>query len=110
MDAHLRESGSLVVPQESIRPTAVEARDGYRIWLSYSDGAAGEVDLSHLAGGGVFAAWNDRARFAGVHIADYDAIAWDNELELCPDALYMQLTGKSLTDVMPQAPAVLDDA
>ena len=88
--------------QAHIRPTAVEPRDGYRIWLSYSDGAAGEVDLSHLAGRGVFAAWNDRARFAAVHITDHDAIAWDNELELCPDALYMQLTGKSLADVMPQ--------
>lgn len=110
MDGYLREPGSLLMPQESIRPTAVEPRDDYRIWLSYSDGAAGEVDLSQLAGRGVFAACNDRAHFASVHIIDYDAVAWDNELELCPDALYMQLTGKSLTDVMPQALAVLDDA
>ena len=84
------------MPQTPIRPTAVEPREGYRIWLRYSDGTAGEVDLSHLAGSGVFTAWNDRARFAAVHITDYDAIAWDNELELCPDALYMQLTEKSL--------------
>ena len=110
MDAPLPETWNVVMPQQSIRPTAVEPRDSYRLWLCYSDGAAGEVDLSHLAGGGVFAAWNDRARYASVHITDYDAIAWDNELELCPDALYMQLTGKSLTDVMPQALAVLDDA
>ncbi|MCY3749314.1 MAG: DUF2442 domain-containing protein [Chloroflexi bacterium] len=98
------------MPQAPIRPTVVEPRDGYRIWLSFSDGAAGEVDLSHLAGSGVFAAWKERDRFADVHITDYDAIAWDNELELCPDALYMQLTGKSLADVVPQALAVLDDA
>ena len=65
--------------------------------------------MSHLAGSGVFAAWNDRARFAGVHITDYDAIAWDSELELCPDAVYMQLTGKPLADVMPQALEVLDE-
>ena len=37
-----------------IQPTEVEARDGYRIWLRYQDGTAGEVDLSHLAGKGVF--------------------------------------------------------
>ena len=78
----------------SIRPTAVEAREGYRIWLRYSDGSDGEVDLSHLAGGGVFEAWNDRACFEAVRITEYDAIAWGEELELCPDALYMQLTGK----------------
>lgn len=39
-----------------IRPTEVKAREGYRIWLRYSDGSAGEVDLSHLAGRGVFKA------------------------------------------------------
>ncbi len=93
-----------------VRPTAVEPRDGYRIWLRYSDGAAGEVDLSHLAGRGVFEAWNDRACFEGVRITEYDAVAWSEELELCPDALYMQLTGKSLAEVMPGALAVMEDA
>ena len=39
-----------------IRPTEVESREDYRIWLRYSDGAAGEIDLSHLAGRGVFRA------------------------------------------------------
>ena len=48
---------------ELVQPTAVEPREGYRIWISYADGPAGEVDLSHLAGRGVFAAWNDRAHF-----------------------------------------------
>ena len=33
-----------------IRPTAVAPREGYRIWLRYSDGVSGEVDLSHPAG------------------------------------------------------------
>ena len=35
-----------------IRPIAVEARKRFRIWLRYSDGAAGEIDLSHVAGRG----------------------------------------------------------
>ena len=94
----------------SIRPTAVAPRDGYRIWLRYSDGSAGEVDLSHLAGAGVFEAWNDRACFEAVHITEYDAVAWDEDLELCPNALYLQLTGKSLADVMPRIASVLDNA
>ena len=86
------------------------ARDGYRVWLDYSDGSSGEVDLSHLAGAGVFEAWNDRACFEAVYITEYDAIAWNEELELCPDALYMQLTGKSVGEVMPQAASVRDYA
>ena len=93
-----------------VRPTAVEPRDGYRIWLRYSDGAAGEVDLSHLAGCGVFEAWTDPACFKAVRITEYDAVAWSEELELCPDALYMQLTGKSLAEVMPRALAFRNDA
>ncbi len=93
-----------------IRPTEVEPRNGYRIWLRYSDGSAGEIDLSHLAGRGVFEAWKNRAFFETVHIAPPGAIAWGEDLELCPDALYMQLTGKSVEEVMPGARSLLADA
>ena len=84
-----------------IRPTEVEPRDGFSIWLRYSDGAAGEIDLSHLAGRGVFKAWNDRACFETVHVGLDGGITWGEDLELCPDALYLQLTGKSVAEVMP---------
>ena len=68
----------------ALQPTVVEAREGHRIWLRYPDGSAGEVDLSHLAGDGVFEACNDRACFEAVHTTEYDAIAWGEELELAP--------------------------
>lgn len=83
------------------RPTEVQARGGYRLWLQYSDGSAGEVDLSHLVGRGVFTAWKDPERFELVHIAPHGAITWDDDLELCSDALYLALTGKSAEEVMP---------
>ena len=86
---------------DPVRPVAVEPRDGYRIWLRYADGAEGEVDLSHLVGKGVFAAWRDQDFFAGVHIAAGDGIAWSEELDLCPDALYLQISGKSPEDIWP---------
>ena len=82
-----------------LRPTHVEARERYRIWLRYSDGTAGEIDLSHLAGRGVFAAWQEPGDFERVHVAPHRAIAWDGDLELCPDALYMELTGKSFNEL-----------
>ena len=41
---------------ELVQPIKVEAREGYRVWLEYAAGAAGDLDL-------------------------------------CPDALYMELTG-----------------
>ena len=82
-----------------IRPVEVEARDGYRLWLRYSDGVSGELDLSHLVGRGMFAAWVEPANFKNAHIAEHRAIAWDEEIELCPDALYMEITGKALEDL-----------
>ncbi|MCY3646892.1 MAG: DUF2442 domain-containing protein [Chloroflexi bacterium] len=82
-----------------LEPTQVQARDGYRLWLRYSDGATGEIDLSRLAGKGVFVAWNEPGCFERVRIAPHRAIAWDDDLELCADALYLELTGKSFDEL-----------
>lgn len=95
---------------ELVQPTAVEPRDGYRIWIRYSDGPEGEIDLSHLAGRGVFAVWDDRSYFEKVHVTEHRSIAWDDQIELCPDALYMQLTGMTVEELMPGARSVAVDA
>jgi predicted aspartyl protease len=89
-----------------IHPTAVAPLEGYRIWLRYSDGVAGEVDLSDLAGRGVFSAWDDRTSFEAVRLDSYGAITWGADIDLCPDALYMRLTDKSAAEAMsePQVP------
>ena len=92
------------------RPTEAEPREGHRIWLRYSDGASGEVDLSHLAGRGVFKAWNTRVCFESVHSASNGAIAWDENIELCPDAIYLRLTGKAVEELMPRVRDLMVDA
>ena len=83
------------------RPVEVQARPNHRIWLRYDDGAEGVVDLADLAGRGVFKAWDDLAFFDAVRIAPYGAIAWGEEIDLCPDALYLRLTGKREGEVFP---------
>ena len=93
-----------------IRPTEVKPREGYRIWLQYSDGASGEVDLSYLAIRGMFKAWNVRACSESVHIASNGAIAWDETIELCPDAIYLRLTGKAVDELMPRVRDLMVDA
>jgi len=80
----------------------VKALQGYRLWLRYEDGVEGEVDLSDLAGRGVFAAWNEREFFESVRIDESGAPAWGDSLDLCPDALYLRLTGKTPGEVFPQ--------
>ena len=82
-------------------PVAVEPREGFCIWVKFRDGAEGEIDLSHMVPQGVFAAWEDRRFFESVTINSYGEIAWGDEIDLCLDALYMQLTGKTVEEVMP---------
>ncbi len=86
----------------------VKALNGHRIWLRFVDGVEGEIDLSHLAGRGVFKAWVDRKVFENVHVDASGAIAWNEELELCPDALYLRLTGKTPEDLFPALKTSVD--
>jgi Protein of unknown function (DUF2442) len=82
-------------------PIEVKALSNYKIWIRFADGVEGEVDLSHLAGRGVFSAWQDPKVFQQVHIGSGGELAWSDELDLCPDSLYMKLTGKTPEDVFP---------
>ena len=84
-----------------IKPIEVKAATKYKIWLRYEDGSSGEVDLSHHAERGVFKAWESPGFFDNVRITDFGSIAWgdSDDLELCPNDLYMRLTGKTLDDI-----------
>jgi Protein of unknown function (DUF2442) len=84
-----------------IRPVSVKALPNYRIHIRFSDGSAGEVDLSDLAGKGVFEAWKDPRFFEAVHLGSTRQIQWSEEIELDPDAMYMRLTGKTPEDLFP---------
>ncbi|MDA1051061.1 MAG: DUF2442 domain-containing protein [Planctomycetota bacterium] len=86
---------------------AVTALAGYKLYLEYDDGVKGEADLSHLAGKGVFAAWNDLAVFQAVTVGAHGEIRWTEDLEFCADAMYLEITGKCAEDLFPnlKAPA-----
>jgi Protein of unknown function (DUF2442) len=87
---------------EIIRPVMVQACLSYRLYLEFSDGTKGEVDLSDLAGKGVFQIWNDYSFFEKAHIGQHRQIKWDDELELSADSLYLRLTGKSPEQLFPK--------
>jgi hypothetical protein len=91
-------------------PTSVKARPNFRIWLRYDDGIEGEVDLSDLAGRGVFVVWNDPEVFRDVRLGSHGAIEWQPDIDLCPDAMYLRLTGKSPEDLFPKLKSSLLDA
>ena len=88
---------------ELVQPILVEARDNWRIWVEYSDGVSGEIDLSDMAAEPTFAEWQDPSFWRSVRIADYRGIIWSDDIELCPDSIYMELTGKSMDEIYPRS-------
>jgi hypothetical protein len=84
------------------RPIEVQSLPGYRLHLRYENGIEGDVDLSDFAGRGVFALWNERGAFEKVSIGSGGEIRWSDEVDLCPDALYMKVTGTPPEDLFPR--------
>ena len=83
------------------RITSIDLRGDYRIHLTFSDGFSGMVDFSKFVGKGVFQKWSDKAQFEKVHIGEYGELIWDDEIDFCPDALYLEVTGKSVEEIYP---------
>jgi hypothetical protein len=81
-----------------IRPVNVAGLPGYKIRVSYADGVTGVIDLSDSVGRGVFAQLKDESFFKQVHIGDHGQIAWSEEIEICPDAAYLEITGKTSSE------------
>jgi len=52
---------------------------------------------------GVFALWNDYREFQKVHIGPSGEIAWNEEIDICPDAVYLKITGKRPEDLFLQS-------
>lgn len=92
------------------KATEVKPLEGYRIWLRFSDGTEGEVDLGDLAGRGVFRIWKDRKVFEAVRVTANGALAWGEEVDLCPDSLYLRLTGQPVDELFPRLKSTPVDA
>jgi len=79
------------------RIVEVKPLDNYKVWLRFIDGTEGTVDLGDVAGKGVFSVWNDLSVFRSVFInPETHTIAWPGDIDLCPDSLHAELTGKAI--------------
>ncbi len=79
-----------------------QPRSGLTVWVKFGDGVEGVVDFAHLAGKGVFRAWDDREFFEQVGVGPWGCLAWPDEIELDPDKIYMDLTGKTIEEIFPK--------
>jgi hypothetical protein len=80
---------------------SAEPLSEFRLRLRFADGTDGVVDLSDLAGLGVFRAWLQQGTFEQVTVTHYGSLAWPSGLDLCPDSLYLRMTGKQPKDIFP---------
>lgn len=69
---------------------AAQALDGYKLHLTFEDGAEGIVDIAQLIEfTGVFEPLSDAAYFAQVTVnPDLGTVYWPNGADLDPDVLY----------------------
>jgi hypothetical protein len=74
----------------------------FRVELSFDNGETGVVDLSSFAGRGVFAAWDEPDVFQRVAVTAEGALEWPGEIDLCPDSLYLRMTGREPGELFPR--------
>ncbi len=73
----------------------LEARPQFVLYVEFSDGVAGDVDLSPRLFGPVFEPLRDEAYFQRVVLDSFGAPCWPNGADLAPDALYRQLRARN---------------
>ena len=94
---------------ECPRVTAVRALGGHGLWLRFSDGVEGEVELADLLDGPVLEPLRDPELFATVRLEPPFTIGWPNGADIAPETLYrrLQVTGAQAKRFHPRA---IDDA
>lgn len=90
------------LPSTLRKVVAAEALPGYRLRLRFDDNTEGVIDLSAEAGKGLFSAWANPHTFASFRIEKGRRLVWSESLDLCVDALYLEVTGGRAEDIFPQ--------
>jgi hypothetical protein len=79
----------------------VNVLQNYQVKLKFDDGQQGIADLSHLVGKGVFSIWNDYNAFQNVRIGSSGELMWSDQIDICPDSLYLKITNQKPEDLFP---------
>ncbi|HYC50044.1 MAG TPA: DUF4160 domain-containing protein [Gemmatimonadaceae bacterium] len=88
--------------------TDVRYEGGHMLWLRFSDGVEGRVDLSDLLRGPMFEPLQETTFFSRVR-ADGYTIVWPNGVDLAPESLYERLRVTGTVAKRPYA-QLFDDA
>lgn len=78
-------------------PKVTEARhvEGYKLWIQFSDGKAGVIDLSDELWGPVFESLKDVSAFSKVEVhPELETISWSNGADFAPEFLYERIAAQ----------------
>ncbi|MDO9301233.1 MAG: DUF2442 domain-containing protein [Anaerolineales bacterium] len=93
-----------------LKPIEVKTLKNYRLHIKFSDGVAGEIDLSEFAGKGVFKLWNDYSKFESAAIGSSGEIIWNDQVDMDSVNMYLKITGKKIEDVFPKLREITEHA
>ena len=69
---------------------------GHRLWVSFDNGTAGEIDLANQLKGPVFEPLSDPEFFARLAVdPDLETVVWPNGADLAPEYLFERLQATS---------------
>jgi hypothetical protein len=82
--------------------TSASYKDGYKIEVTFEDGATGIVDfLKYLSKGGVFEKFKDIEFFKNFKInEELGVLTWGDEIDIAPETLYAEATRSPLPNWM----------
>ena len=81
---------------ESVKPLS-----DYRVWIKFSNGVEGIVDLSDIKGKGVFAKWKDVSFFNSVYIdSETHTLTWPGGIDLDTMNLYADIMGIQVDELI----------
>lgn len=87
---------------ESVYLIEAQYRGGYRIFLRFNTGEAGEVNLEEVVHQYQAAEpIRDKDRFAAFYLDAWPTLAWECGFDMAPESLYFMATGKSLFELAP---------
>ncbi len=75
-------------------------REGYKIEVSFDDGRKGVIDFAkYPRRGGAFDRFKDMDYFRSFTInRELGVLTWQNEIDIAPETLYAEATGRPLPD------------
>lgn len=74
------------------------AKPHYKLYLEFEDGTKGTIDLSKWVGNGVFKHWENEQNFTSFKITTDKKLQWNEDIDMDPDAFYLQLIGKTFDE------------